>query len=81
MGAVDVEIRMKDKQRFSTQIRQRKGLPGNPLTDEELIQKFRTLTAGALRKADADACIRLVYDLEHVKDVSELIRHLRIGVG
>ena len=57
-----------------------KGSPVNPMTDEELADKFRECAAwGGLSKPNAEKVVDLVFDLEKVKSIRELTRLLAIG--
>jgi 2-methylcitrate dehydratase PrpD len=57
-----------------------KGSPANPMSDEELAQKFRECAAwGGLPRANAEKAIELVFRLEKLKSVRELTRLLAVG--
>jgi 2-methylcitrate dehydratase PrpD len=60
-----------------------KGSPTNPMTDQELAEKFRECAAwGGLAKPNAEKIVDLVLDLEKVKSIRELMRLLVIdGTG
>lgn len=51
-----------------------KGDPENPLSERELIAKFKGLTEGTLPTPRADAIIDRVMHLESISDVSELLK-------
>jgi 2-methylcitrate dehydratase PrpD len=51
-----------------------KGDPENPLSEQELITKFRSLTEGTLPSPQADAIIDRVLGLESMGDVNELLK-------
>ncbi|MGZ8266074.1 MAG: MmgE/PrpD family protein [Burkholderiales bacterium] len=56
-----------------------KGSPTNPMTDDELADKFRECAAwGGLAKASAEKIVDRVFGLEKVKSVRELTRLLAI---
>jgi len=56
-----------------------KGSPANPMSDDELKEKFRQCAAwGGLGIAQMQAVIDLVWRIETLEDVGELMRHLRI---
>ncbi len=69
-----VTITLKDGRRLKGATDYPKGDPENPLSEEELIMKFKNLTAGALPSARASAIIDRVLRLESLNDVSELLR-------
>ena len=54
-----------------------KGSPSNPMSDEELAGKFRECAAwGKLSKANAEKVVDLVFNLEKLKNIRELMRLL-----
>jgi hypothetical protein len=56
-----------------------KGSPANPMSDDELADKFRDCAAwGDLPKPNAEKVIDLVFALEKVKSARELTRLLAI---
>ena len=56
-----------------------KGSPANPMSDDELADKFRECAAwGGLPKPNAEKVVDLVFDLEKVKSIRELTRLLAI---
>jgi 2-methylcitrate dehydratase PrpD len=56
-----------------------KGSPANPMTDEELVEKFRQCAAwGGLGADQTKAVLDLVWRIEELKDVGELMKLLRI---
>ena len=57
-----------------------KGSPANPMTDDELANKFRECAAwGRLPKASADQVVDLVFNLERLKNVNQLTQLLQRG--
>ena len=55
-----------------------KGSPANPMTDEELAEKFRQCAAwGGLDRGQTKAALDLVWRIDELKDVSELMKLLR----
>ena len=55
-----------------------KGSPANPMTDEELSEKFRQCAAwGGLDRDRTKAVLDLVWRIEELRDVNELTRLLR----
>ncbi len=55
-----------------------KGSPANPMSDEELREKFRQCAAwGGLDSAQASTVLDLVWRIESLADVGELTQHLR----
>ncbi len=56
-----------------------KGSPANPMTDEELAEKFRQCAMwGGLDRDQTKTVLDLVWRIEELKDVSELMKLLRL---
>jgi len=70
----DLEVLTGAGQRFSSQVAYHNGHFKNPLSDAELEDKFRSLACGPLPKAQADALLDRLWNLEELADVGELIR-------
>jgi 2-methylcitrate dehydratase PrpD len=69
-----VTITLKDGRRLDGANEYPKGDPENPLSERELITKFKSLTEGTLPSRQADAIIDRVLGLESVDDVNELLK-------
>lgn len=69
-----VTIRLKDGQRLEGANAYPKGDPENPLSEQELIAKFKGLTEGILPPPQGNAIIDRVMGLEKMGDVSELLK-------
>ena len=69
-----VTITLKDGRRLNGANEYPKGDPENPLSEQELIAKFKDLTSGALPAGRADAIIDRVMDLESLGNVNELFK-------
>ena len=73
-----VEITTTDGQIYRQRVDVPKGQPGNPLTDGELKAKFNSMASGLMSKAQVEQIERMVLDLEHVQDVTELTQLLAV---
>jgi len=69
----EVTLEMKDGTKYAAVVDFAKGSLGNPLTEEELKEKFRILTGGILTKTKVERVINMVSNLEKLSDVRELI--------
>lgn len=69
-----VTIALKDGRRLDGANDYPKGDPENPLSEREVIAKFKGLTEGALSDSQADAIIDRVMGLESIGDVNELLK-------
>jgi 2-methylcitrate dehydratase len=77
---VVVNIQTTDGRSFSKQLDYPKGDPRNPLTDQEVEEKFAALADGVLSK-DAQTRVKdAVWNLERVRSVSELMALLKTDV-
>jgi 2-methylcitrate dehydratase PrpD len=74
--AARVEIKTKDGCRFHDESVYPKGHPQNPMTEEEIKDKFRRLSVNTLDRVQTEKVIEKVYDLEWVKRADELIHLL-----
>jgi 2-methylcitrate dehydratase PrpD len=54
-----------------------RGSPKNPVSEEELYQKFRILAAAALTKEQIEELITMVENVEELEDISSLTSRLR----
>jgi 2-methylcitrate dehydratase PrpD len=72
-----IEVELDDGKVLRTQADFGKGSPANPMTDEELAEKFRECAAwGGLDRAKTQAVLDLVWRIEELKDVNELTMRL-----
>jgi 2-methylcitrate dehydratase PrpD len=71
--AAHVEIQTKDGRRFKDESIYPKGHPQNPMTDDEIKEKFRSLSLHTLDREQTERIIEKVYDLENMKKTKELI--------
>jgi 2-methylcitrate dehydratase PrpD len=73
-----IEIELDDGNVIKGQADFGKGSPANPMTDEELSEKFRQCAAwGGLDRDQTKAVLDLVWRIEELRDVNELTRLLR----
>jgi 2-methylcitrate dehydratase PrpD len=68
-----VTIRTKDGKSFTKHVDCPKGEPENPMTEDEIINKFRVLASYVkLKQEEIDKIIAMVMNLEELDDVSKL---------
>jgi len=67
-----VEVQCKDGGVLRNQVYFPKGEVENPLTDEEIIEKFQNLSSMAIRSENVSKIISLWEKLEDIKNMSEL---------
>ncbi len=74
-----VEIRVKSGERYSERVDFPYGDPRNPISKEELIQKFRDCVLYSVKpipKEKVDEVISMITNIEKVKDVSQIVQLL-----
>lgn len=67
------DIFTKDGRKLSTRVDYPRGDPENPLTWEELIEKFKQLTAPVYSEEQMDKIVTCVRNLEHEPDLNRLL--------
>jgi len=75
LGSARVTVRVRDGRQMSLKVNVPKGYPDNPLTANELKQKFRRLASVALSKREAEKIILRVENLDkiHVSALASLL--------
>lgn len=74
-----IEVELDDGSVVNGQADFGKGSPANPMTDEELAEKFRQCAAwGGLDRDQTKTVLDLVWRIEELKDVGELMKLLRL---
>lgn len=71
-----VRITTKDGQQFKAQAKYHRGHPNNPMTNEELADKFSQLVVPVLGQAGADELLRIAWSIEEQGSVEPLISAL-----
>jgi 2-methylcitrate dehydratase len=77
---VIVHIDTTDGRSFNTQLDFPKGDPRNPLTDSDIEEKFTALADGVLTRAAQKRVQDVVWNLEHVGSVAELMALMEADV-
>jgi len=72
----EVELQLKDGERYSKKVIYQKGHPKNPLSREEYKAKFREVTRLALPEEQTEKTLSLVEGLEDLDDVSVILPNL-----
>lgn len=78
-SAARIQIKTKDGNTYVKQVNYPKGNPDNPLTQEEIIQKFfgcSELLAKPIDRGDLEQVVDKVLNLEKLKDVTQIIKLL-----
>ncbi|MCB1150150.1 MmgE/PrpD family protein [bacterium] len=69
-------ITTEDGREFTATVDHAKGSPDNPLSDDELIAKFRANAEGVMSKERQDAIIQATWDFDQCQDVGEYMKLL-----
>ena len=80
-GRVEVVVRFKDGTELSRLVEAAKGDPKNPLTAKEMESKFLDCAQVVFSRRDAKRILNEVSTLEHIKDVSVLMKLLNSPSG
>ncbi len=75
-GRVEVAVRLKNGTEFSKPVEAAKGDPRNPLSQEEMESKFLDCARLVFSPQDARRCLDNILQLEHIRDISELMKLL-----
>jgi 2-methylcitrate dehydratase len=76
-----ITVKTKDGRVIAKQVDFRKGSPTNPMTAEEIEQKFRSLTKRYLKERQADTILDLVLHMEKQRDLSPLLKSCSVQNG
>jgi 2-methylcitrate dehydratase PrpD len=74
--AAHVEIQTKDGRKFKAESIYPKGHPENPMTDEEIKEKFRSLSLLTFDRGQTEQIVQKVSNLENLKSVKDLVAAL-----
>jgi 2-methylcitrate dehydratase len=73
----NVKVRLKNGTEFSRDVSFPKGDPRNPLTFDEIEEKFRDLVEPLLPKKRMDQLVEMIHGLESLQDVGKLMKLCR----
>jgi 2-methylcitrate dehydratase PrpD len=69
----EVTVKLQDNTEYSCKVSRPRGEPQNPMSSEELLDKFRQCAHLALNSMDTERVLDLLLDLESVSNISELM--------
>jgi 2-methylcitrate dehydratase PrpD len=78
--ATDLSIRLNDGTVLDKRIAQPRGAPADPVTNEDLIDKYRALVGPLMPPSRLDAIQQAVLDIDHVTDICKLAELLAAPV-
>ncbi|MGA2466694.1 MAG: MmgE/PrpD family protein [Thermodesulfobacteriota bacterium] len=73
----NIKVKLKNGTQLTRQVIAPKGDPRNPLSFDEIEEKFRDLSLSVLSKRRQDQVIKVIRELESLKDVARLLRLCR----
>ena len=76
-----VTIKTTDGRSYSARVDIPRGDPALPLTDDEMLAKYRDCARSQLRPDDIDRSVDLVLGLENVVDIGTLMANLTSPMG
>jgi len=74
-----VKVLLKDGREFTKTVDEAKGTPQNPLTAQEIRDKFRACVKGIQSKKDAEMTVEIVENMEALKKISTLANLLSLA--
>ena len=74
----DLEVVLRSGERKSTRVEYHRGHWRNPMSNDEVAGKFRSLAGELLPSAQVDALLARLWQLDDLPEVGELIRATRI---
>lgn len=70
-----ITLTLKNGEKISELVRHPTGHSGNPMSDEQLVVKYKRLTKGFLTEEQQNASLEVLWDLENVTDYNKLYDH------
>ena len=68
-----VEVHLKDGMIYEKRVDAPSGHALNPMTDDEVMDKFNSMASSILRSAQIEEATSMMWDLENVEDMSDLL--------
>jgi 2-methylcitrate dehydratase len=73
-----VEVVTSSGQRFTAEVAYHRGHYKNPMSDQEIEAKFRSLAQDLLASSQIDALLERLWNLDQVRDIGEVMRMVQI---
>jgi 2-methylcitrate dehydratase PrpD len=67
-------IRMKNGRSYTSKVQPSRGSPLNPLSNEEIVNKFLDCASMNYPKAEVEQILETVMKIEKLRDITELVR-------
>ncbi|MGC9152511.1 MAG: MmgE/PrpD family protein [Vulcanisaeta sp.] len=71
-----ITVKFKDGKELTARVDYPKGHPKNPMSDEEVEDKFKRLTEGILTPSQVNSVISLVRNLESLRDLKQILKSI-----
>jgi len=71
-----ITVKFKDGKELTARVDYPKGHPKNPMSDEEVEDKFKRLTEGVLTPSQVNSVISLVRNLESLRDLKQILKSI-----
>jgi 2-methylcitrate dehydratase PrpD len=73
----EISIRLENGEEHSHLVAEPKGEPGNPMTHEELVGKFKNCSSLVLHEKEMIRLVDLIKHIEGINELTEIFRVLR----
>ena len=71
-GAAPCAVDVKDGRTYRCEVTYPKGHPRNPMTDAEIVDKFRSMAVKVMDEKQVTKVVRTVFELERLEDIQTL---------
>lgn len=75
----EVVVKLSNGGQYAYKVEKHKGTAENPLTDEEVLSKFKDCASLALNQKGVDEALNLLWHLDEMKNISRLMELLTFG--
>ena len=72
-GTASATITLKDGKDLSASVEYRTGHPKNPMTDDQIKEKFLRMAEMHMGKEKAEECIKNIYDIEDLSSIRDFM--------
>jgi 2-methylcitrate dehydratase len=74
-------VKLKDGREYSHRVDTPKGDPKNPMTDEEILTKFKDCASLAPVPLEVERLLELIHKIESLDDITELMNIMTYGIN
>ncbi|WP_069807259.1 MmgE/PrpD family protein [Vulcanisaeta thermophila] len=69
-----VTVKFRDGREITARVDHPRGHPKNPMSDDELKEKFRALVSGVLTQSQISTIMDMVFNLENLRDIKPILK-------